>query len=728
MSYDNQWTITYDVSTYNVDKKTENGVFVGNGKVGIITTSDDTIDVQQTFITSQLRYANGVYKPNIIKTFNTNRIRFFENETDDPYVITTSQKLNMLNAIFTSYGVAYNNTSVAATPATFEYDLYAPQQFPFCIVQTIRIIPQTNMSELTLFHEVHADDHLVDVEYNNNVIFNEGTNGVHILTGSGKLRANGERVVCACTYVIENTPSYQPQGFNVYRQNLNTCYNKFKLFNLVANNTYKVHIITAHMSIFDFENPLEEVKRIVLNMINTGTPSTSTPEAIRTGHTNAWIDIWKTDVNIMPKFGISEQELQEIIKLKRTIRFSLYNIYSSIRENVSLEINPLNLSVIDIDGSIMYDGDIWLIPVLLMIKPDAARILLEYRHKMIDTARQLAAGYGFKGAKFPYINDSIGYKNALYWDVSGPMSIFNTALISINVWNYFRITKDREWLSSKGYPILKENADFFTSKVKKDPTTNTYVLENVVSLNSRQQSDQNSFTINMIRLALRYAIEASYELTLSIKKSWQECYHGLAMEYYPNPQNYQVPEIIKYDKHATPADTYRILEPLFVLLPYYNRLYFQPELNHTPISLYNNLEFYRQRLDPTVDHPYNTALITTLLAMYASYDTSSISMFKSKLYEFINTTTSQSIWGNMSSNLKGTNDIILNAIIIFIMLQGAGSVNISGGVAESRFYYEDMRLVFATSANLPNTWKSIRYNNLASSTSFNVVNAQFYMV
>lgn len=726
-TYDQQWSLNYTHDPNNTTVQDESGVFLGNGKIGIITSMKPAIDVHTTMITSQLRYYNGSYRPNVIQPFSLNCVKLFDNkDTNVEYALQT-QKLNMLNAIFTaSYMVTELTTGKTVQVET---DMYTPQHLPFCIMQTLRITPTFTIDAMDLYHEVYANESIVDVEYNNNMIYNESfniTRGLNILSGKGKTRLDGDSVVCASSYLLEMDESqYEILGYNVYRNNLNKCYNKFKLLNLEANITYKIHIINGLMTSFDFENPAEEIKRIVFNVMNKSTSPQGVANLIRTEHTNSWVNIWNTDINITPKAGITSAELDKIQVLKRNVRYSLYNIYSSIRENINLEINPFNLSVIDYDGSILYDGDLWLIPLLLFIKPDVARVLIEYRHKMIDTARQLAAGYGYKGTKFPYVNDTIGYKNALYWDTSGPMSIFNTALVAVNVWNYFRITKDRDWLQTKGYTILKEIADFLASAVEKSPD-NTYHLRNVVSIGGVQSLDQNSFTNNVVRLALRSAIEASYELNYMVKELWLNTYYYLPLSYFPNPLNFALPEVLKIDAQSILSDTCNIAEPLFVLLPYYNKLYFAPENNHSSVSVYKNMTHYTDRIVPSMQqHPINVSLFAIMNGMYAQYDPAFTDDFEEKLEQLL-TSTCKGVWGHFTQVEKGRNDITLNAIFLFVLLQGAAKLNVIGGVAESRFYYEDMRLHASTSANLPTTWKNIRLMNIGTGTTFTVTNSLYY--
>lgn len=735
--YDGQWTLSVNGSDPNITA-TIPGVFLGNGKVGVVT-SFSNIDVKETMITTQLKYYNGSYRANIIEPFYTNCVKFFDNNDSNVNYSLVSQSLNMYSAIFTC---AQLLTSIpTGNVCAIEYDLYTPQQLPFCTMQTFRITPVQSMSELVWFHEVYAKENMTDVEYNNNVILNDnisstGGSGISVLSGRGRQRTNMrgsattqsqsyndyDSVCTACSYMIEMAPDqYDNLGFNVYRSDLNRCYNKFRLKNLVAGTTYRIHIVSAHLTSADFEAPHEEAKRIVLNIINKGADAAAVAARVRTDHTYAWTRQWGTEISVTPKTGISPAETTKLKSLKRTLRYAHYNMYSSVRENINVEVNPLNLSVIDVDGSLLYDGDLWTIPLLIMIKPDVARALLEYRYKLIDTARQLAAGFGYKGAKYPYLNDSVGYKNALYWDVQGPLAVFNTALISINVWNYYRVTTDRDWLRSKGYAIIKDNADFFVSKIDKD-IDGTYHLRNVVGINGTESADQNVFTNNMVRLALKYAIEASYELSYAAKDTWQAYFYGLPLKYYPNPDQ----NVLKSDDASTNTSTYNILEPLFDLLPYYNQLFFAPELGHNMTSVAANINWYKTKMNAgTVNHPFNTALLGILTGLYSQFNTASVNDYEAYVQSFItNNVGTGSVWGALGSK---SNDVTLNSVFLMMIVQGMSQLNVFGGVAETRFYYEEMRLAALTSANMPTCWKNVKITGTgANMVTYTTTNSLYY--
>ena len=53
-------------------------------------------------------------------------------------------------------------------------------------------------------------------------------------------------------------------------------------------------------------------------------------------------------------------------------------------------------------GHVMWDIETFTVPPLLLLAPDAARALLDYRHRHLEAARQNAALHGWRGAMYPW--------------------------------------------------------------------------------------------------------------------------------------------------------------------------------------------------------------------------------------------------------------------------------------------------------------------------------------
>jgi hypothetical protein len=400
----------------------------------------------------------------------------------------------------------------------------------------------------------------------------------------------------------------------------------------------------------------------------------------------------------------------------------MFNILASIRDGVNTEVNPLNLSYLDANGNVFFDGDLWMVPILLFLKPDMSKTLLEYRYKNLEQATQLAASFGLKGCKFPYQDDVVGYQST-YWDVVSPLHVFNNALIAINVWNYYRVTFDKEWLANKGYQMMKNIADFIVSMITIDEE-GKYNIYNVAGMSERISLNP-AMTTYMFKLAMKYIIEASYELNFAPKKAWTDSYLNLDIVTLLAEGECGV---IAYDDEYN-AENLDILDHLIILFPYYSSLFFDPNKPcRDAQSLLTNLEYYISRIsNKYLSDPLNNMIISMLYGVVMQTDITKVSTFYTSLVKVFQENIRE-VWGHFNRvDAQQGNDITLNALFVMMFLNGIGGLRIEGGVTESKFYYEEFGIKGKYFANMPNTWKNIRLKGIgASQELYNVVNTQTY--
>lgn len=685
MAYDNQWTLT--LSNVIPSSSNDTGVFIGNGKLGMLTSfSPNSNVISQCLITS----AVSKNTHNTIETYNDFGITFPGYTSSN-----VSQSLNMFTGICT--------TTIDYGDFTCSSDVFAPQHLPFCTVHTVRIIPNVNAEANIVMHQnVACPPSFKNPQYNNNIIYDDvNQRGVCVLNGE-ESGPNG--TTFACAYVSSSLVT--SLGFNVLSDDLSQAFRVIQIDRVPTTITF----VSAHMTINDFDNPIEETKRIVLSVLS------SDVQTIRSNHVKAWAKIWNNCVTIVPKTGIPSNASAKITQYNRHLRYSLYSLFSSVRPGVSIDVNSTNFGMLDLEGSLLFTGDLFVIPTLILLVPEYARSLLDYRAKTIPVARQLAAGYGFKGTKFPYTNDVLGYKNQLYWNTFSQMTLFNTALISINCWNFYRATKDKGWLSSVGYPLMSNIADFFVSFVTYDSESYTFSVNNTIGVSGTLSSSDNIFTNDTIKLALRFAIEASYELMLGTSDEWQEYYAGIQLPVFDRcncPDG--TGEVYKFDATYT-NQSLSLAEPLFPFIPYYsspNNNWFQ---NVSVTGITQNVAM-KATLDtylPLVknwNNPINNFILALMYGLYSQTNPDTLTQFVSSFDNFISENVSGA-WGHMGKGLSNY------AMYVSLVIQGLAQQKIYGGVAETRFYYEEFRVASVTSANMPDTWKAVK---IGSQLTQNVV-------
>jgi trehalose/maltose hydrolase-like predicted phosphorylase len=121
---------------------------------------------------------------------------------------------------------------------------------------------------------------------------------------------------------------------------------------------------------------------------------------------------------------------------------------------------------------------------------------------------------------FPWESSDEGTEDTPVWALTGPFQHHITGCVGWAFWKYYQVTKDKQWLRERGYPVLKEVADFWASRVERKGT-GEYEINNVIGANEWQENiDNNAFTNGMAITALRYATLAATELGLVPNPDW----------------------------------------------------------------------------------------------------------------------------------------------------------------------------------------------------------------
>lgn len=150
------------------------------------------------------------------------------------------------------------------------------------------------------------------------------------------------------------------------------------------------------------------------------------------------------------------------------MRSALYHLYSFAREGTAYSLSPMGLSGLGYNGHVFWDAEVWMFPPLLALQPEIAKSMLEYRFQRLAAARQNALSHGFKGAMFPWESASEGQESTPVWALTGPFQQHVTGCVGWAFWQYYEVTQDRQWLRERGYPVLKEVADFWASRVERN--------------------------------------------------------------------------------------------------------------------------------------------------------------------------------------------------------------------------------------------------------------------
>lgn len=468
------------------------GVSVANGMLGIISSPDPLRNSQIVLAGAYDKYGrggvsnyfSGIDFLNISMSIDGNTVR--RNTVTD-----YRQSLDMRRAFFsTSFRVA--------DKAEVSSRLYALRQLPYSSLVVLEIKP---LQDITVsFSNQHLiPDALRDYRMRYNEIPREG-HPLQLLSTDAKSPTGALAMSASSAFLFPE--GMTPQVGRRTPDN-NRHYMQFKQ-TLKKGQTYRVGIVGSILTSAHHPDPSNEADRQTIFAALEGI------DRLEARHLAAWDKLWESDILI-------EGDAQA----QQDVHSMLYHLYSFVRESSGYSISPMGLSGLGYNGHVFWDADTWIYPALLVMHPEMARSLIDYRCDRLEAARQNAFGHGYQGAMYPWESSDTGLEETPIWALSGTFEHHVTGCVALAAWNYYRVTRDLDWLATRGYPLLKETADFWLSRMEKDDTG--WHIRNVVCADEWAENvDDNAYTNAIAMQNLRIATQAAALVKQPANPRWKE--------------------------------------------------------------------------------------------------------------------------------------------------------------------------------------------------------------
>ncbi|AUF82411.1 glycosyl hydrolase family 65 protein [Tetraselmis virus 1] len=725
--YDGAYTLTWrSDATYTLPQR---GVLMANGKVSFRTRLDNVMGLTDIYLSGSFDFNSyGGYTNNLVEAFDPYTISLYDASVSENAAsfALSNQVLNMQNAVVTNSGRFIHENGIYDV----EQDIMSLRNMPFCILSMYRLTPSSNVDSVMFFHEVSNSENLDNVEYDATTVYQPSLSlSMQMLQSEAGIKGSTHRVASSSVYLFDtDNIDVNYVGFNSFR-NYQRGFNAFSFSNLVAGETYNFAILTAQASTSDFPYPKRESTRLVTQVIGSQITTYSrnlynAATRLRANHVSAWNDAWFTSVTLTPKDNISVDDNEEFNKIKRALRYSQFQLFSSVQQYSGSDLNPLTLTSVDVDGNIFWNRELWVVPALLYTKPKSVRAMIENRYNSLRDAKNLAGAQGYEGARYPYAADINTYIAAPYWDVASASYVFNSALVSTCTWDYYRATHDKDWLIMKGFQMVASIADYICSNASIDDD-NVTSFPDVLDVNGEKVTDP-SWTLYICRMALKAAIESCYELNYPIRQPWIDTYQGIYIKFFPYPNQ----DIVKQDSSSELTDLFRLLEPLFMMHPHYIADFARYDVPRTisteHTTLIDNYDFYSSVMETDyMNNPFNTILRMCLLAQVNRTTGTYSDTVNTLLLKFIDDST-QDIWGSMSADATSQyNDVSVCALFALTFMNCFAGLHVSGGVSQSGYYYEPFGIRAATTSYLPDYWQNVIVTS-GDKITRNIVNRTLY--
>jgi trehalose/maltose hydrolase-like predicted phosphorylase/beta-phosphoglucomutase-like phosphatase (HAD superfamily) len=296
-------------------------------------------------------------------------------------------------------------------------------------------------------------------------------------------------------------------------------------------------------------------------LLNAGKSANRYPtfrEALE-GHQQAWRELWDVCDIRLP----GDPRVQFLLRLHIS---HLLQTCSRLTAHHDAGVPARGLNGEAYRGHVFWD-ELYVYPFLNYRLPEITRGLLMYRYRRIGEARASAEQAGFRGAMYPWQSGSDGEEETQVvhinplsgrWeqDLSHNQRHVNAAIF-YNVWHYYQVTHDVEFLRQYGAEMMIEIARFWSSIAHYNPDRDRFEIHGVMGPDEFHESypdategglRNNAYTnvmvawicatareaLHLLPASRREVLRARTRLTDDELARWQDMSHKMFVPFHGN--------------------------------------------------------------------------------------------------------------------------------------------------------------------------------------------------
>ena len=209
--------------------------------------------------------------------------------------------------------------------------------------------------------------------------------------------------------------------------------------------------------------------------------------AVSDAHVHAWRRLWRRfDIHLAPAGPAF------VLNVPMLLRLNIFHLLQAVSPNsIGLDIGvpARGWTGEAYQGHIFWD-ELFIFPFFNHRMPEITRSLLMYRFRRLGEAREAARRAGLRGAMFPWQSGSDGQEETQELNLNPRSERWvadNSHLqrhvgsaIAYNVWQYFQVTRDLEFLQAAGAELILEIAHFWSSMATYDDDRGRYEIHGVM--------------------------------------------------------------------------------------------------------------------------------------------------------------------------------------------------------------------------------------------------------
>jgi trehalose/maltose hydrolase-like predicted phosphorylase len=278
---------------------------------------------------------------------------------------------------------------------------------------------------------------------------------------------------------------------------------------------YRASIISSMVPNLSHSQPDEQAGRLAALGARRGA------ERLREENRTIWNDLWKGRITV----DGADARWQSIIDA------STYYLLSSVHASSLASTSLFGLAYWPdyhyYHGHVMWDLETFTVPPLLLLAPDSARALLDYRHRHLGAARHNARLHGWLGAMYPW--ESCPIHGDEVTPGARPYTEDHVTLdVALAFAGYVDATGDRDYARRYAWPVLRDVADWTVSRVER--SRRGYEIRDTVGPRETYEGVDNNAYVNMAAAeSLRQAAACAVSLGEDVPPAWNEIADGMVL-------------------------------------------------------------------------------------------------------------------------------------------------------------------------------------------------------
>jgi len=210
-------------------------------------------------------------------------------------------------------------------------------------------------------------------------------------------------------------------------------------------------------------------------------------ETLAAEHWRSWKHLWRRfDIHLKPAGARFALNVPMLLRLNMA-----HLLQAASHNSIGLDVGvpARGWTGEAYQGHIFWD-ELFIFPFLNLRTPETTRSLLMYRYRRLGEARAAAARAGLRGAMFPWQSGSDGQEETQELNLNPRSQRWvpdNSYLqrhvgsaIAWNVWQYFQVTADAEFLQFYGAELILEIARFWSSMATFNERRQRYEIHGVM--------------------------------------------------------------------------------------------------------------------------------------------------------------------------------------------------------------------------------------------------------